>query len=235
MKLLHRNKILYAMRRSSQKICFYIMRVDTGFAPNPFHGFCTLAACTPNHQRAKLEKGDLIAGCFRSGQPPQVVYVMEVDEVLSLDQYYRDARFAEKRPLRGKTWVVEAGDNIYFSKDGQLQQDPNANYHHVEDEPSVVQQDLKGNRVFIGKRFVYFGENAELLPEKYSSCLPGRGVKYLRDDPDSFEEFRTWAFNRPVLGLIGSPRDCNMHDRCQPTKLSPPVTCSQRSNQRPCG
>src|ERR1035437_4186815 len=51
---------------TTNKVCFYIMRVDTGFAPNPFHGVCTLAACTPNHQHARLFKGDLIAGCFRS-------------------------------------------------------------------------------------------------------------------------------------------------------------------------
>jgi hypothetical protein len=48
------------------KACFYIMTVDTGFAPNPFHGVCTLAACTPNHCKANLEPGDLIVGCFRS-------------------------------------------------------------------------------------------------------------------------------------------------------------------------
>lgn len=48
------------------KACFYVMTVDTGFAPNPFHGVCTLAACTPNHCKAGLELGDLIVGCFRS-------------------------------------------------------------------------------------------------------------------------------------------------------------------------
>ncbi len=44
------------------KYCFYRMRHDTGFAPNPYHGYCTLAACTPNHMRAKLEPGDIIVG-----------------------------------------------------------------------------------------------------------------------------------------------------------------------------
>jgi hypothetical protein len=32
------------------KLRSYIVRVDTGLAPNPFWGFCTLALCTPNHQ-----------------------------------------------------------------------------------------------------------------------------------------------------------------------------------------
>ena len=38
------------------------MNFDVGFAPNPYHGCCTLAACTPNHMRANLGLGDVIIG-----------------------------------------------------------------------------------------------------------------------------------------------------------------------------
>jgi len=46
------------------KICFYRMTDDTGFAPNPFHGYCTVATCTPNHMRGRtrLREGDYIVG-----------------------------------------------------------------------------------------------------------------------------------------------------------------------------
>ena len=29
------------------KLYSYIVAVDSGFAPNPFHGFCTIATCKP--------------------------------------------------------------------------------------------------------------------------------------------------------------------------------------------
>ena len=43
------------------------MKVDSGFAPNPYFGYCTLAACTPNHMRAKIEPGDVIVGVEGDG------------------------------------------------------------------------------------------------------------------------------------------------------------------------
>ena len=60
------------------KICVYTLTADTGFAPNPFHGTCTLAACTPNHMGAKLVKGDWIAGFFTNAKTPCLVYAMRV-------------------------------------------------------------------------------------------------------------------------------------------------------------
>lgn len=189
------------------------MMTDSGFAPNPFHGVCTLAACTPNHCRAKLLKGDLIVGCFRSGQPVRVVYVMEVAEVLDLDHYYRDDRFGVKKPLKDGTWEEQAGDNIYFSKDGEWCQDANAQFHQMtpldpaRHKKPVWLKDVRGNRVFISKRFVYFGEKAKRLPPKFVRYLPAtQGIKYLKDAPDAFDDFHRWAFSRPRLGRIGSPR-----------------------------
>jgi hypothetical protein len=44
------------------KLCSYIIKNDTGFAPNPFWGYCTLAACTPNHMGLHLYPGDWIIG-----------------------------------------------------------------------------------------------------------------------------------------------------------------------------
>lgn len=41
------------------RLCSYTVVHGTGFAPNPFGRYCTLAACTPNHQGIKLSQGDL--------------------------------------------------------------------------------------------------------------------------------------------------------------------------------
>ena len=34
----------------------YIAVLDTGLAPNPFWGYCTLAVCTPNHMGIRLDQ-----------------------------------------------------------------------------------------------------------------------------------------------------------------------------------
>ncbi len=39
----------------------YIVRYDSGFAPNPFYGFCTLATCKPDI-RKHAQVGDWIVG-----------------------------------------------------------------------------------------------------------------------------------------------------------------------------
>lgn len=39
------------------RIYSYVVRYDSGFAPNPFYGYCTLATCKPDIRRA-AEVGD---------------------------------------------------------------------------------------------------------------------------------------------------------------------------------
>ena len=34
------------------RIHSYVVRYDSGFAPNPFYGYCTLATCKPNIRRS---------------------------------------------------------------------------------------------------------------------------------------------------------------------------------------
>ncbi len=187
------------------KACFYRMRTDKGFAPNPFHGVCTLAACTPNHCHAKLTRGDLIAGCSRSDGTVRVVYVMEVDEVLGLDDYYRDPRFKAKKPSSG-TRIRRAGDNIYVKDGGKWRQDPDAFFHRQDEDPRWFRQDTGADRVFVGRRFVYFGSDMVKLPARFAGYLPfARGIRFLKDDPKTFAAFRRWAFSRPKLGRLGAP------------------------------
>lgn len=189
----------------SRKVCFYIMRKDTGFAPNPDHDFCTLAACTPNHTRGKshLHKDDYLVGCFRGDQPPHACYVMKIDEVLTLDRYYRDGRFEKKKPSR----EYREGDNIYYysAKDEVHYQDTAAHFHRGVESQC---QDVTGNRVFIGMDFAYLGDIAVPLPAEFVPFLPhGPGIRYLREDehPLVFEAFLKW---RPLLGQgkRGAPR-----------------------------
>jgi len=199
------------------KVCFYIMRKDTGFAPNPFFNWCTLLGCAPNYANAKLSPGDHIAGFFRSGEPPRLVYVMEVSEKFDYNKYYEDRRFEQKKPRRDRTWRERAGNNIYFlNSSGKHMQDQNACYHT---DAAKVEQDLKHPLVFAGTNFAYFGEKAEtcdalLLPERFHWCLPQRAIKYLTDDCQDYEPFVRWAFSYG-RGIIGLPRDREKPGRAQ--------------------
>lgn len=50
------------------RLLSYIIKHDTGLAPNPLHGYCTLAVCTPNHQNADIKKDDWILGLSGKAQ-----------------------------------------------------------------------------------------------------------------------------------------------------------------------
>lgn len=43
------------------KLYSYVVARDFGFAPNPFHGYCTLATCKPDI-RATASVGDWVIG-----------------------------------------------------------------------------------------------------------------------------------------------------------------------------
>ena len=91
------------------KICFYIMTFDRGFAPNPFYGYCSLSACTPNHMSAKLKHDDYLAGFFTNANDAFLVYWMKVNEVLNYDDYYSDQRFQKKKPNLHGSWKERCG------------------------------------------------------------------------------------------------------------------------------
>jgi hypothetical protein len=98
------------------RVCFYVISHDTGFAPNPFGGFCTLAACTPNHQGLRLARGHWLVGNSTVVTGRRIVYAMRISDVLDFDEYYRNPRFTEKKAHSG-SWQTQCGDNIHFRDD----------------------------------------------------------------------------------------------------------------------
>ena len=197
------------MSEIPRKLCAYVMTADTGFAPNPFNGTCTLAGCTPNHMNARLSPGDLIAGFFHHAGRYRLVYVMEVSDVLDHDAYYRDPRFRKKRPgCREARWR-DCGDNIYFrNATGHWEQDPATRHHRSRQQ---VERDLRHPVVFLGKRFRYFGGGAgrRCLPHGLRPIISGsnRGIKYTHSDSDAFRRFLEWAWREPFGRMGNEPRD----------------------------
>lgn len=83
------------------RFCSYVVVHDGGFAPNPFAGYCTLAACTPNHQGLRLKKGDWLLGHGSAETGNRLIYAMQVADVLDFDDYFHARQFAAKKPQHG--------------------------------------------------------------------------------------------------------------------------------------
>jgi hypothetical protein len=95
------------------RLCSHVVTHDTGLAPNPFYGFCTSAVCTPSHMRAKLEKGEWLIANSQNKDGNQLVYAMRISEMLSMNEYFDDKRFASKKPKPNGEDIEQCGDNIY--------------------------------------------------------------------------------------------------------------------------
>lgn len=141
----------------AMRVFSYVVVSDSGFAPNPFHGVCTLACCKPAIRR-HAQVGDLIVGL--STRCERVVYAMRVSRVLGFDEYWNDSLGLAKRPNRASSSARERrGDNIYEPL-------PEGGYRQLPSQHSArdVQRDLSGRRVLIGDPFCYFGEHGPPLP-----------------------------------------------------------------------
>lgn len=141
------SRVRASQRDRVQKLYSYVVATDSGFAPNPFFGLCTLACCKPKIRKAVgdrllLESGradvlelrrtdpgfvrsqniwvvGLAAASMRDRPRRSVVYVMQVTDVLDFESYY--AEHPEKRPMRtggfSSADLVWHGDAIYTGND----------------------------------------------------------------------------------------------------------------------
>jgi len=92
--------LIDAIGYMKMKLCSHVIKHDCGLAPNPFHGYCTTALCTPSHMRARLEEGDWLIGVSPRRDGNRLVYAMRISECLSMNEYFHDERFESKKPNR---------------------------------------------------------------------------------------------------------------------------------------
>ncbi len=209
-----------------RKVAVYRLTVDHGLAPNPFHGVCTLAVCTPNHKRSNLNTGDIIIGVTgdriikeHSLEDVRIIYCMQVEEVLDLDTYFHHPAYQDKKPNLARGGIYEKGDNFYFRDgNGCLVHSRETDEHCGE---GIESQDAYGDRVFISKNYLYFGRSAIHIPlenewgkklyEKVSKHLT-QGVHYIyggsgiiRWDQSDINLFLEWFEKYPQRGLVDMP------------------------------
>lgn len=186
------------------RLCSYVVKHDTGLAPNPFWGYCTLAVCTPNHMGIKAQPGDWFLGATQKELGDKIVYAMRVSETLSFDEYNDDPRFEDKKPVMKAPWKKRSGDNLYYrDKRGTWQQRPNP-YHDTHEDRK---KDLRHPFVFIGHHFYYFGESAVSIPQEYFDLLWRRQGLKCNHDPQLVRDFISWLQSTYDSGIHGEPRD----------------------------
>jgi hypothetical protein len=197
------------------KIYSYVITSDDGFAPNPFHGYCTLATCKPIIRR-KAKRNDWVigTGSVKNVGNDCMIYAMKVTEKLSLEDYAEDERFATKIPGDGAKRRV--GDNIYFRDRNGITRQRFPSGHSIDREnPETKEHDLNGKNVLISRSesFYYFGENAPKIPKNLQYLIKkGPGHK-CRFNDDIIKEFIEWI-KKEEPGIHGKPCDYIEQSRC---------------------
>lgn len=183
----------------------YIVSRDFGFAPNPFHGFCTLTACKPKVRKYAMV-GDYVVGLTPKPDGNRICYVMEVEEKMSFDAYWNDPRFQVKKPVFNMSDKYKAGDNIYYRKpDGVWHQQKS---HHTNEDGSPIQANIDADtgstdQILIASNFSYWGVEAITLPERFGAL---RVLRAHRNDFDRkfVDDFILW-FRNQEKGVLGQP------------------------------
>jgi hypothetical protein len=187
----------------------YVVEHDLGFAPNPFHGVCTLACCKPRI-RKKADLGDYILGMGAAKPKLQghVTYWMRVDEILTFDQYWTDPRFRRKKPVMAGTTYLRYGDNIYHRDGGAVFKQEDS-FHSLEDGSlslgDLLRDTARTEKVLIGYEFAYWGRAGLKLPH-HLECFGIRGPGHKSNfSKDEIERLVAWLVKRPERGYLGEP------------------------------
>lgn len=174
------------------KLFSYVLVHDTGFAPNPFGGYCTLACCKPTIRR-RAEPGDWVLGLSRRSLGNRLIYAMLVQEKLTFREYWQDSRFAAKKPnMRSVTRLDHVGDNIYEPTGASgYRQLPSFHSSRFAEDPAMKKRDLSGHSVLVSNDYFYFGRAPIPLPASFADLRVTRGYKS-RFPPTMVSEVDAW-------------------------------------------
>lgn len=193
------------------KVHTYCVEHDLGFAPNPFHGVCSLACCAPQ-LRKYASVGDVIAGrgSVRAGQPDDLVYWMLIDEIVTFDEYDANPVFADKIPDMGGSTMARFGDNMYFRDQATgefVQRDSfHSNENGVQSPEDIKIDTGSTTNVLLGRHFTYYGGNGPKIPDDLRSMFPRRN-RQSNHSPDRVKAMTDWLGITKPRGILGLPTD----------------------------
>jgi hypothetical protein len=206
----------------------YIVEHDMGFAPNPFHGACTLAACKPRIRRyAKIDEYVLGTGTKKRSLEKHLVYVMKISEIIGFDDYWKDRRFVRKRTVTNGSLVQRYGDNIYHIDAQSKRWVQEHSFHSkaggVTDPDNLRLDTGSTDRVLIGDWFIYWGGDGPEIPDRFEEFIhEGIGHHYIDDDA-MIQKFIAWAVTNGAPGVRGDP--CEWKHPRRKTREGPIPSC----------
>lgn len=183
----------------------YTITHDTGLAPNPFFGMCTLALCK-SKIRSVATINDWIAatGTEESGMGTRLIFAMQVTNIMTFEEYdkFCNVHLRDKIPnMRTLSIIDKVGDcQIGYSTQGVIYR----NGIHGE---SQLKHDLTGRNVLLSDKFIYFGGNAKEIPRDLLPIIHKRGHKSSANN-SYIDGFLNWfaALEKEYgLGQIGYP------------------------------
>lgn len=190
---------------------------DFGLAPNPFGKYCTVAVCKPKIRKSKnLKKADWLIGTGSKALEKssgfecvsKLIFAMQVSEIINLNNYWHDPRFAYKKPvMKGGTLSTMFGDNFYYLDENEkwIQIDcAHINADGIYNEEHF-RKDISGKNALISERFYYFGDNAPKIPDHLINvCHVTQGEKIVRPDALAIQ-FLEWLQSNYATGMHGLP------------------------------
>lgn len=199
----------------------YVVVRDFGFAPNPFHGYCTLATCKPRIRNpAKVGDWVIGMGAPRLKAVGRCIYAMCITEKITFNEYWTSQKYLDKKPIRNGSRKMMVGDNIYYF-DPVQEEWSQADSHHSNADGSVNSDNLaidtKSNKVLISRQFFYFGREAPFVP---NDLLDAIGYKNRRDHrvfedriAGSLIEWLDNSFGSSLNQVIADPFDFNSSEK----------------------
>lgn len=190
------------------KLASYVVRWDHGFAPNPFHGICTLATCKPGIRKySNIGDWVLGTGSAERNYSKRAIFLMKIDEIINFDEYWNNPRFFCKKPVMNGSLKQRFGDNIYYRNNNGDWHQANSRHSQVDgaNDWNIVRDTGKTDRVLIGHDFIYWGDAAPMLPPRFQNFVmasPGYA--------NHFEEAEVgrlldWAWSQDAVGQVGDP------------------------------
>lgn len=193
------------------RVFSYVIEHDLGFAPNPFHNWCSLACCKPDIRKA-AKVGDFVIGTAAkaTGLERRLVYWMKVEEILTFDQYWADPRFAGKKAdMAAPGRMHRYGDNIYHRDPATGAMAQEDSFHSlvggIANPPNIKRDTSKTEKVLLGRAYGYYGMSAPCLPQRFDHFVKkGPGHKH-HFDPAQASDLINWVQSLPDRGYIDRP------------------------------
>ncbi|CAO3308142.1 Nucleotide modification associated domain-containing protein [Pseudomonas sp. P14-2025] len=200
----------------SPKVFSYKLVRDYGFAPNPFHGVCTLGTCKPQIRKG-ARVGDIIIGCGSKALALEgkIIFAMRVSQKMTFQEYWDHDAFKIKRPNLRASKSMAYGDNIYRRHgDDWIQEDSHHSLPEGRLNRNNLARDTGSDNVLIGEDFVYWGASAIEIPEHLRNFKGDDLYPHFRNYRNGFsKDFRAeidaWFQGLKDRGRRGRPASWN--------------------------